>query len=973
MQAALLLAGRGHKVILSERAPAIGGLFPLLDNQFPTQSCGVCFMACDTPTYCPFVQCDLHENVTVAPSSTVTSVEKDEGSYKVTLTTTPTCVSAEKCTDCGACEAVCPVEVKREFGDGLEMRKAIYRYYPKAVGKGYVVDRESCTNCGKCVEVCASEAIDLDAEGGETEVKAGAVILASGAEIIPASIKGEFGFGRYDNVLSAVKFERMLAAGSPSSGMPVRPSDQKAPESLAFVQCVGSRDPANGRSHCSSVCCMFTLKQALFAKERMPELDVTIYYMDMRAFGKDYERYIRMAEEAGINFVRAMPSVMRQTPESLDIEVTVSKGGELVKRSHSMVILAAGFEQSPEASALGLSFGVEMTPNGAVTDEFSPCAGSAEGVFLCGNVTGAKDIPESTQEGAAAAALAAKVLDLGALEEFAPGPTPVDWREEEPRVGVVLCECDGYNTSRVDFDELEERVKAKKDVDFVSRVAHGCTKAGMSEVRNLFGMKEPNRLLFAACTDRIVEKLYRHMFKEMGVHEGVLELTNLREACQTSSDAAFGQISGAVKSSMVAGFSPRSSSALDKTVLVIGGGVAGMSASLALAGMGHPVHLVEREQELGGLALTGAFTVKGGVPRELAAELRAKVEAEALVTVYTSAAVHNAGGRLGAFNTTLMTQGGPVEVLHGAALLATGANPADTSSYGYGQVEGVVTQKELEGLLDSGEFKGGKVVMIQCVDSREEAEGCRPYCSRVCCTHAIKNARRILKDSPESSVNILYRDLRAYGDFEKYYQAAREEGVIFTAFDLEKRPKVEGKRVSWIDNSFGGEVTAAADYVVLSVGMVPQVEENLRLASLYGLDLDDSGFFVEKSSKAATTDFVRPGLYLAGTAHAPKHFEETIVQALAAAGRAGALLSARELTAPANVSYVDERLCSRCGLCVETCPYGARELDNEINLAVVDPLICKACGNCVAICPNKAAQQYGASPEQVLAKLDELI
>ncbi|PLX40551.1 MAG: hypothetical protein C0609_11860, partial [Deltaproteobacteria bacterium] len=685
MQAALVLAGRGHKVILSERAPAIGGLFPLLDNQFPTQSCGVCFMACDTPTYCPFVQCDLHENVTVAPSSSVTSVEGGEGGgYKVTLATEPTCVSAEKCTDCGACEVVCPVEVKREFGDGLEMRKAIYRYYPKAVGKGYVVDRESCTRCGKCVEVCASDAIDLDAEGVETALEAGAVILASGAEVIPASVKGEFGFGRYENVLSAVKFERMLAAGSPSSGMPARPSDDKAPESLAFVQCVGSRDPANGRSHCSSVCCMFTLKQALFAKERMPELDITIYYMDMRAFGKDYERYIRMAEEAGVSFVRAMPSVMRQTPDSLDIEVTVSQGGEQVKRSHSMVVLAAGFEQGTDASALALSFGVEMTPNGAVTDEFNPCAGSGEGVFLCGNLTGAKDIPESTQEGAAAGALASKMLDLGTLEKFQLGPTPVDWREEEPRVGVMLCECDGYNTARVDFDELENKVKALKDVDFVARVSHGCTKAGMSEVRSVFGEREPNRLLFAACTDRIVEKLYRHMFKEMGVHEGVLELSNLREACQTSSDAALGQISGAVKSSLVAGFAPRSSSTVDKTMLVIGGGVAGMSAALALAGMNYPVHLVERENQLGGLALTGAFTVKGGVPRDFAKELVDKVEAEELITVHTSANVHDAGGRVGAFNTTLMTPAGPVEVLHGAALLATGATPAETSSYGYG-------------------------------------------------------------------------------------------------------------------------------------------------------------------------------------------------------------------------------------------------------------------------------------------------
>ena len=310
MQAALVLAERGHAVTLLEKRPAIGGLFPLLDNQFPTQSCGVCFMACETPTYCPFVQCELHENVEILPFTAVDQVAGEKGAFTVSATQQPSCVDPDKCTDCGACEEVCPVEVQRSFGDGLETRKAIYKYYPKALGKAYVVDPEACTRCGKCLEVCDPDAIDLDAQPVEHTVEAGAVVLAPGADIFPTASKEEYGFGRYANVLSAVKFERMLAKGSPTGGTVQRLSDGKLPGSLAFIQCVGSRDAEIGQGHCSSVCCMFSLKQARFAKERHPELDVAIYYMDLRAFGKDYEDYIRDAEAAGIRFVRAIPSII---------------------------------------------------------------------------------------------------------------------------------------------------------------------------------------------------------------------------------------------------------------------------------------------------------------------------------------------------------------------------------------------------------------------------------------------------------------------------------------------------------------------------------------------------------------------------------------------------------------------------------------------------------------------------------------
>jgi heterodisulfide reductase subunit A len=323
------------------------------------------------------------------------------------------------------------------------------------------------------------------------------------------------------------------------------------------------------------------------------------------------------------------------------------------------------------------------------------------------------------------------------------------------------------------------------------------------------------------------------------------------------------------------------------------------------------------------------------------------------------------------------TDDGPVEILHGATLLATGGSEVKPQSYGYGDSPKVITQKEMEALLDRGEFDGGKVVMVQCVESREEAENCRPYCSRVCCTHALKNARKILEASPDTEITVLYRDFRAYGDFEEIYQAAREEGVVFTAFDLDNRPSValqgESVSVTWREPSAGIDRTVTPDYLVLSAGMTPDIAGNAKMAEFYGVETDDNGFFVEKNAKAATTDFAKAGMYAAGLCHAPKHFEESLVQAGAAAARSSAVLSARELSAPDNPSYVVDRLCSRCGMCVDACPYGARSLDMETNVAVVDEIICRACGGCTTACPNKAAQQYGSTPAQLLAGLDELL
>jgi heterodisulfide reductase subunit A len=879
------------------------------------------------------------------------------------------------------------VVVTRSFGDGLETRKAIYKYYPKALGKAYVVDPEACTRCGKCLDVCDPDAIDLDAQPVAHTVEAGAVVLAPGAEIFPTETKEEYGFGRYANVLSAVKFERMLATGSPTAGTVRRISDGQLPSSLAFIQCVGSRDAEIGQGHCSSVCCMFSLKQARFAKERHPELDVAIYYMDLRAFGKDYEDYIREAETAGIRFVRAIPSIIRQEPGSEDLTLQIAgDGAEAADVTHSMVVLASGFCQQDATRTLAGTFGVELGEGGfAAGPEFAPCETNVPGIFTCGAFREPKDIPESTGEAACAANLAAQVLAAPtAAGEMPMAPTPADFRGEVPAIGVFLCTCEGFNEKQAEFPALEAAVANMPGVSFVETVTHACSKVGMGDIRRIFGEKEPNRLVLGACSYRIVDQLYGHMLKNMGIHPGVLEIANLREACLenpsengNAQEAARATLTQAVRSSWYTGFAPTVRESVEQTALVIGGGAAGMRVALDLTSLGHSVHLVEQHEVLGGNLGTARFTLKGGDTQALLKDLESKVRNHEQVQVYTGARVAAAQGRVGAFRTELETAEGPVEILHGAVAFATGASEVKPSCYGYADSPKVITQKELEGRLADGEVAVKSVVMIQCVESRELAEGCRPYCSRVCCTHALKNALKLLDAGPETQVTVLYRDLRAYGANEHFYRAARDRGVLFVPFELDQRPTVtagdQGVSVRYVDPGLGGEVTDTPDLLVLSTGMAPDDVENRRLAGLYGVETDANGFFREKSAKAATTDFTVKGVYMAGLCHAPKHIEESLAQAGAAAGRCSALLS-KDRSSSEKASYVVDKLCSRCGICVDVCPYNARSLDMEdTQVAVVDVVACEACGACTMACPNKAAQQYGFAPKQFLLGLDELL
>ncbi len=990
MTAALQLAEQGCAVTMVEKEAAIGGFFPLLDNTFPTNSCGVCFLSPKQPAYCPFVECRLHENLEIKVGSLPRKISGEPGNFKVTLRVDPLGVDQEKCIDCGDCSAVCPVSVLYEFSDGLEERAAIYKQYPKMVKAGYRIDFEQCTRCGACVDACPVGAINLDAEAAEEEVESDAILLTPGFSLVDGGLKGEYGFGRYANVVSSRQLERMISYSGPSQGQVYAPADGSKPRRVAFIQCVGSRDISCGRGYCSSVCCMYATKQAMFIRERSPETEVVVYYMDLRGMGKGYEKYFNRArEEFKINYRRSMISTVKEDPQSHKLRLIYDDGGKFIEDEVDLVVLSLGFDAPKLDFAADL--GLELDDYGFCrTAEFSPSKTSVPGVFAAGAFCGPKDIPETVMEAAGAAdALLVSLSDSENTDEVEGNGSTLMPREgnvwvEEPRIGVFLCSCSGFMADELDFAGLCQEVSTRPRVVCAEIIDHACTAEGLVDLRRFIGEHELNRIVIGACSVREMERLLDKFAREIGFNPNAFTVVNLKEQCLLPHQAEDRMVKAKAAVLVQAAVTKvyRDLPAVNQTVaveqraLVVGGGVAGMTTALSLAARGYGVALVEKTDKLGGRLLEAHYTIKGSAPRTFAESLAAEVDENELIEVLSEAQVVGHQGEVGNY-TTVVKQGETDHLLHhGVLVVATGAREASTDEYLRGQDERVLTQTELEARLASNPESLQSihsVVMIQCVGSREP--GKREYCSRVCCTHALKNARRLKKENPDIQVTVLYRDLRAYGLYEDYYRAARQEGVLFTPYDLEAKPDVAvsgGKlQVSYNDQVLRRQLTLEPDILVLSTGIEPG--DNQQLAATLDLPLDEYGFFAEANSKAALVDFVGEGRYHCGLASAPLHIEETLARSRAAASRAATILARENIQASKYAVLVSTRLCSGCGLCVDACPFGAREINPENNIAEVHYDLCHGCGSCAAVCPNGATQQIGFDKGQMMAMADQLI
>ncbi|MDR0654439.1 MAG: FAD-dependent oxidoreductase [Synergistaceae bacterium] len=863
------------------------------------------------------------------------------------------------------------------------------------------VDCSVCCECRMCEEACQSNAIRHGDCGETREIDVSAVVLAAGYEISP-EIPPELGYGRYGDVVTSLEYERILSASGPYEGHVRRPSDGKPPKRIAFIQCVGSRDVQCGAPYCSAVCCMYAVKEATITKEHLPGVsDIDIYYMDMRAYGKDFDRYVDTAKNKyGVNFIRSRAGGVTRDDVTGELILTACSERGVSAARYDLVVLSVGMKPSSGARALYGRLGVRTDANGfVITDDFTSPAASRRGVLVCGAAAGPKDIPETVVEASAAAAGAAKFAraaevdlycDYAAFFRETPPTTERDVSKEPIRIGVFVCHCGVNIGGYVSVREVVEHARTLPFVSFADESLFTCSVDTQKAMADRIREYALNRVVVASCTPRTHEPLFRNVLMSAGLNPYLFTMANIRDQCSwvhmdnrtSATEKAKHLLAMAVGKAVSARQLSRKKIPVDRAALVMGGGMAGLACALELSEMGYRVHIVERAGELGGHARSLAGDRAGRPLRPRVDDMIRAVENDRKIEIHTSSIISAVEGYVGNFRTTMETGRGSEEVTHGVIVVAVGAGETVPEGYGFGANKSVITHMDMERSLANSALAGDvrDIVMIQCVGSRDEK---RAYCSRVCCAQALRNAISAKEERPEANVSILYREIRSYGANEDLYTRARAAGIQFIRFADGDRPSVEERdgrlAVTVNDPILGGAVTLEADIVSLAAAMEPDTAENFRLAQMLKVPLNQDGFFMEAHAKLRPVDFATEGVYLAGLAHSPKNTRECIVQGRAAAARAATVLSRDFLETEGAIAKVDVNLCVACGACESVCAYKAVSVEDvvirrrAVKKAVVNEVLCKGCGTCSAVCRCGAIDVNGFSDAQVMNELEYLL
>lgn len=984
IRASFDLAESGYKVYLVDKSPSTGGALIRLDKWFPDNQCELCkllpvFSRDECSQFC--LRRDIaHPNIELMPSTSIEKLTGKAGDFKVSLETASRWVKSERCTGCGLCVDVCPVEVPDEFNEGLQTRKAVYVRSPQAIPNVYTIDREHCTRCGKCVEICPTKAIDLDLADESQELAVGAVIVSTGFEEFDSTQMGQYGFGRYANVLNNIQLERLLSSYGSSEGKLTRPSDGKAPQKVAFLQCVGSRDME--RNYCSAACCMYALKEAIMIKEQDPKTEVTIFYMDLRAFGKGYYRYYLKAKDLGVNFVRCRVSTIRENRQTKNLLLVArAEDGSSISSEFDLVVLSVAQCPSPRTAELSQVLGVDINKWGFIeTEDFSQVRTSKEGIYVCGSIAAPTDISETVIQASAAAGEASVLLSSvrnQCVSKKAGSKEPTGG-DEDARIAVLVCRCGEEIGSAVDIEQVVASAQTLPNVTHVEDVDFLCLPETLEKVKKTIAKSGVNRVILAACAPYHYQRLFDEAMQEIGIDSSLWQLVNFREQIAwvhkdkqaLATEKAQHVLAMAVERLRQQELLTVTPSPVNQQGLVIGGGICGLTAALCLAEQGFEVHLIEKSAEPGGHTRDMYYSLGNEDPQAFLNDILKKVKNNKKIHVHLESEVIEMTGHTGDFQTRIKSGEEVTTVEHGTVIIATGAKDYQPTEYLYGQDNRIMTRKELQKRLAEGALeKPSTVVMIQCVGSRNSDH---PYCNRTCCSEAIANALKIKEQSPETEVFVLHRDIMTYGFKEEYYTQAREAGVLFLRYEPEAEPEVtiEGKAilVEVSDPALPGRLEIETDLLVLSTGIVPG--DNQELAELFSLELTEDGFFKEVDTKFRPVDTLIDGIFVCGRASAPRSLDEEIVQGKATAQRAASILAREQLESGRIVSEVNARKCSGCGLCVTACPYNARRMDEEEKVAVVEEALCQACGACVALCPNSAAKLRGLKEKQVFSMIE---
>jgi heterodisulfide reductase subunit A-like polyferredoxin len=888
-----------------------------------------------------------------------------------------------------------------------------------------------CSECLSCQYVCGTNAVEHNMVERIDEVEVGAVILAPGFQIYQAELSQEYGLGRYPNVVTALQFERLLSASGPTGGHVRRPSDDKPAKKIAFLQCVGSRDQSH--DYCSAVCCMYATKEAIMAKEHDPETDVHIFMMDMRSFSKGYYSYYNRAKDQyGVEYTRCRVSELKEDPETAKLVLKYVKDqgssngkqdpgqginlqsqisnlhSTIAEEEFDLVVLSVGMEISESVRNLGQNLGIELDEYGFChTTLFNPLETSRQGIFVAGPFREPKDIPETVVEASGAAARSASLLASSrhTLTQISEYPPEREVAEEPVKTGVFVCHCGSNIGGFIDINDVVDHAKQLPGVIHAEQNLYTCSQDSIAHIGEQVKELGLNRVVVASCTPHTHGALFQDCIRTGGLNPALFDMANIRNQCSWvhSHDEAIATSKAKdlvrMAAARVATLEPLSTSQveIEHSGLVVGGGVAGMTAALELAKGGFEVDLIERESELGGNLRNVHRTASGDDPQEFLTDLIQQVEGETRINLHLKHEVADTRGFKGKFTTRIKGPSGEkTELKHGVTILATGGEEYHGDEYQYGASPTILTGLEFEALLASAEGKEpnliekvrsaqnainkdlpDEVVIIHCVGPADR------YCSRICCTTALKNALALKNMNPGAQITILYRDIRTYGFKEDLYTEARRLGIRFIRYELDGKPEVQvngkGVEIQTFDHALGMPIILKPEILVLSNPIIPS-EGAHKLASTCKTAVDGDGFFLEAHVKLRPVDFASDGLYMAGMAHYPKLMDETIAHAQAAAARASIILSKETLTAGGIVAEVDSSKCVGCLTCVRVCPFDIPIVDESIDgigeisgAAYIEPTICQGCGTCVSECPAKAIELLHYQDDQIMIKLDALL